>query len=151
MASKTVRYSNCNLENIQVRCSRELVIPDFGTWIESNQGNWLDGPVFSPIQGVQLQIKILGSSNSNGLVYLKNCLELPVQFADCSLTLEGWVQDIQINTGCVRSSAPQMGSFVLGLSEKFELNWSSKDSWHNKRVVYLHKESAFAKLLEGKL
>ena len=57
--TRMIHHSNCDLNNIQIQCSRQWEIPSFGTWITANQGKWLDGPEFSPIQGIQLQMKIL--------------------------------------------------------------------------------------------
>ena len=55
MASRMIHFSsNCNLANIQINCSHQWEIPDFGTWIKANKGKWLDGPTFSTVEPIQL-------------------------------------------------------------------------------------------------
>ena len=138
MATRMIHYSNCDLNNIQIQCSRQWEIPNFGTWITANQGKWLDGPEFSPSRGIQLQMKILGSATDSVRIFLRNCRQSPATFSKISLTFDGWGYYCDANgrpgsaPGFVSLSTSVKASFVLGLSEEFQFNWTSKSSYNWK-------------------
>ena len=53
-----------------------------------NEGQWLNGRIFSPIQGVHLQVKIIGFAGETAHIALKNCGESVISIEKWSLSLE---------------------------------------------------------------
>ena len=149
MSSRTIQYSsNCNVEKIQINCSHQWEIPDFGTWIKENKGKWKDGPVFSPVEPNHLQLLVYGSGASGVRILLKNCKAAPATLALVSLSFSGWgFQNVghgHTQMGLVTSSTPPKASLDLRFSEEFRLNWESKSEGTWKR-----KSGSFPEQLRG--
>ena len=127
MENNVIHYSNCQLEQIQIQFSHQWIIPDFGKWVDENPGQWLNDQPFSPIQGIQLQLKILGSPwslNGNVRIFLKNCKPKPINLTTFKISYSAMTEDGDYKTH------PESGYFPsLALTEELKLCWSERDDW----------------------
>ena len=85
-SSKSIQYSNCEILIPKINCTHKWIIPKFESWSLKNPGQLLNGPLFFPTQGIQLQLKILGSQpTSNRRVFLVNKNYKAIYLSNCFL------------------------------------------------------------------
>ena len=133
MAGKAIYYSNFELSNISG--THEWIIPNFETWINENAGQWLNDRPFSPVQGVQLQVKILGLIKGNARIFLKNCGPNQIHLSSWSVEFNFLTPKTLNRFGLIeRESTAFMitkssEDFILepnDLSEEFPFNWQNE-------------------------
>ena len=124
MENNVIHYSNCQLEQIQIQFSHQWIIPDFGKWVDENQGQWLNDQPFSPFQGIQLQLKILGSLNGDARIFLKNCKPKPINLTTFKISYSAMTEEGDYKTHPERKNFPS-----LALTEELKFCWSSRDNW----------------------
>ena len=123
MTDKALKFTKCQISKINF--THTWNIPKFAVWIKENKGKWLDGCLFSPAQGIQLQIKILTTIGYTVLIFLKNCSHIDVPIANWTAKEGPWLENAsEIYSGCSRYSDSE--GFVLGpnkLSENIKFAW----------------------------
>ena len=129
MASlKSIHYSNCEITTINYK--HKLVIPNFESWSMKNQDQWLHDSPFFPTQGIQMQLKILGSKPDCDLkVFLVNRDQNPIHLSKSFFQYFFCAKDRRI----VCHTTEAKPDHVLAISEEFCLPWSSRkkvsDQW----------------------
>ena len=155
MAINTIQHSECQIDQLQIKASHQWYIPNFGIWVDENK-TWLDGPTFSPFQGIQLQIKILKTSDSKPRVFLRNLNENPVHFSSCSLKFIAYP-----TANCIHlypnlsythyHNTELKESFTLALSEDWPLEWPlapSNPFWKKDCYIAAPKHEGFDNILK---
>ena len=127
MGINTIQHSECQIDKLQIKASHQWNIPNFGIWMDEKK-TWLDGPTFSPFQGIQLQIKILRLSDNTTRVFLRNVNESPLHLSSCSMkfiaypTASAISLNRNLNYTHYHNTEPKE-SFTLALSEEWPLEW----------------------------
>ena len=127
-SSKSIHYSNCEITKINY--THKWVIPNFESWSMKNQDQWLHDSPFFPTQGIQMQLKILGSKPDCDLkVFLVNRDQNPIHLSKSFFQYFFCAKDRRI----VCHTTEAKPDHVLAISEEFCLPWSSRkkvsDQW----------------------
>ena len=132
LSSQSLLYSNCEIRSIKF--AHKWVIPDFGSWISKNPDQWLNGPSFSPAQGIRLQLKILGSKpNRNSVkIFLINKEHKPIYLIKSSMEFYACEKKP------LSCSSTEYSDYELIISDQFRLEWKEKI-----RGVYTLPESTW--------
>ena len=118
LSSQSLLYSNCEIRSIKF--AHKWVIPDFGSWISKNPDQWLNGPSFSPAQGIRLQLKILGSKpdgRNSVQIFLINKHQKRIYFIKSSMSFYAW------ETRPFSYSTEENSNYELVISDEFEVEW----------------------------
>ena len=125
MASLNSIYtSNCETKISNIDCARLWAIPNFDSWSRENSGQWLNDSPFCPLQGIQLQLKILGTEFQNNFrVFLVNRDQNPIYLSKCSLQfLRPTPHPTNDGFTYLTEDKPE---HELALSDEFTLPWKS--------------------------
>ena len=128
-SSKSIHFSNCQITTINYK--HKWVIPNFESWSMKNQDQWLQDSPFSPTQGIQMQLKILGSKPDSGdlKVFLVNRDQNPIYLSKSFLQYFVHVSGLtwRNREGRLRCHTTEVKpDHVLAISEEFSLPWSSR-------------------------
>ena len=126
MAAKAINYSNCELSDIS--CTHEWIIPNFDTWLEKKTGQWLNDCLFSPAQGIQLQIKILGLVKGPGLIFLNNCGSNSIRLSSWSMDFNFMLKDYTNTRSLLLDSKTDFLLKANNLSEEIPFNWDRRNN-----------------------
>ena len=126
----------------KINCTHKWVIPNFESWRQSeNPDRWLYGSPFCPLQGIQLQLKILGSGpkfSSDIRVFLVNRDQNPIYLSACSLD---FYRPYPARDGFTHMTEDKP-EHELVLSDEFNLHWSSSkyDPWEGTRKPWFFED-----------
>ena len=142
MASlKSIYTSNCETEIPKINCTHEWVIPNFESWSQSeNPDRWLNDSPFCPLQGIQLQLKILGSGpkfSSDIRVFLVNRDQNPIYLSACSLD---FYRPYPARDGFTHMTE-RKPKHELVLSDEFNLHWNKYRAWNGPREPWFCKDA----------